>query len=670
MSSRANYRSDIQGLRALAIGLVVLYHAGLPLTGGFIGVDVFFVISGFVITAMLMREWSSSGSIRLGQFYLKRVKRLGPALAVVLIATSLLAVFFLNPSGAAQRATDTAIGASFFVGNVVIGETTGGYFDSSSASNPLLHTWTLAIEEQFYIVFPVALLIALTLGLRWGRKHTALMVTSGASVVSFVLSVLGSAGYTPPIFGGWFLLGFYSPISRAWEFGVGAIIALIAPHLRPLSATVSAWLVGSGLAMILFTAFLIDESLMFPGPWALPPVLGTAIALVGGSSSNRWSNLLSRPIPRFLGNISYSWYLWHWPIIVSSLAIWPQQPAVAIAAALVSLIPATASYFFVENPVRKSALSTRRGIAALIILSVGLPAVLGAALGGFTRAVAADLNLDNRADWPGMLENCNRLPGDGENPSYEVFSEWANSCVWNEEATGPPVYLIGDSNAVHFSAPVIEASAHLDRPAYSITFPGCLPFEQLVSRDACESYTTLITRWLSERALPGTVMISTSDTYTYPGGSLELRSGDSVGPGGEAKAALYGELLSVLVAGLQTAGHDTVLVKAVPSFTRPEPEWDPGLCSAVEFATLQCTRDVPRDAADSLQNPQRLAIDQVARISSSPVVDVRERYCGKHICSPIREDTLAYVDATHLSSDEAQLLTPAFEQALNRLPKS
>ena len=201
-------RLDIQGLRALAVLLVVAFHAGLPLPGGFVGVDVFFVISGFVITAMLRREWETTGRIRFGAFYLRRFKRLAPALAVMVVTTTLASSLFLSPLGPQQDAARTAVGALLTGANLVIAGTTGGYFDAPAELNPLLNTWSLSVEEQFYLAFPALLALGWLLAPRL-RSAPAVLV-GAAAIVSFALADAGTTGVAQS-----WLLGFYSPFTRA-----------------------------------------------------------------------------------------------------------------------------------------------------------------------------------------------------------------------------------------------------------------------------------------------------------------------------------------------------------------------------------------------------------------------------------------------------------------------
>jgi peptidoglycan/LPS O-acetylase OafA/YrhL len=195
-------RADIQGLRAVAVLMVVLFHAGLPVPGGFVGVDVFFVISGFVIAAMLLREADSRGRVSIRRFYWRRFLRLSPALALLVVATMVLTFVLLPPFGEQQNAAQTAIGAALLVANGVIAITTGGYFGASADSNPLLNTWSLSVEEQFYLVFPSLLILGIALSRRVGRQRSvAVLVIAMASIVSFVMALLGSS-YAAPERGG------------------------------------------------------------------------------------------------------------------------------------------------------------------------------------------------------------------------------------------------------------------------------------------------------------------------------------------------------------------------------------------------------------------------------------------------------------------------------------
>ena len=230
-SSAPGRRRDIQGLRAIAVLLVVVFHAELPVPGGFVGVDVFFVISGFVITAMLMREWARYGRVRFGHFYFRRFLRLTPALALIVAVVALASILLQNPFGAQQTTARTGMGAMLLSANYVIGHAAGDYFADNATTNPLLHTWSLSVEEQFYLVFPALLVLAWLL-LRRGRRHGAGHHRHARSPLgSFVLGVAWSFGSTwapglTAYFGGPESFAFYSSLTRAWEFAAGALLAL------------------------------------------------------------------------------------------------------------------------------------------------------------------------------------------------------------------------------------------------------------------------------------------------------------------------------------------------------------------------------------------------------------------------------------------------------------
>ena len=373
-------RLDIQGLRAVAVLLVVAFHAGLPVPGGFVGVDVFFVISGFVITGMIQRELAATGHFSFGRFYLRRFKRLTPALALMVAVTTVMSFCLLSPFGSQQIAAQTGIGAMLLAANFVIAKTTGGYFDAPAESNPLLHTWSLSVEEQFYLLFPAILLLGWVLTERGGRQRARVTVGTVA-LISFGLAMTGAARLTPS-HSDWFL-GFYSPFTRAWEFAVGALLALAAKSgpLRSRWLThVFAWL---GLALLAESAWMINSATPFPGLWTLLPVVGTLLLIAAGMNQNTHPNrALAHPVMVTIGDWSYSIYLWHWPLKVFAVQIWPEDSLAALAAVTLSVLPAAASYRWLEQPLRRLPRMSRPRTLALVAAVVS-PSILIAATLGF-----------------------------------------------------------------------------------------------------------------------------------------------------------------------------------------------------------------------------------------------------------------------------------------------
>src|SRR3954464_9447717 len=317
MAGRAasrEFRPDIEGLRAVAVLAVVLFHAGVPgLPGGFVGVDVFFVISGFLITGMLWREVERTGTVRLARFYGPRARRLLPA-GVLVIAATAAAVAWLLPPLRARTVLGDGVASALYVANYRFAVQGTDYLAADTPPSPFQHYWSLGVEEQFYLLWP-----ALLVGTAWlaGRRSpgarkvvAAVGVLTLVTAGSFVLSLWWTHS-SPP----W---AYFSLPSRAWELGVGGLVALTVPAWRRLPPTVAATAGWAGLAAVLASCCLLDEGTPFPGTAALLPVLGTALLLGAGSRRTSWGPavVLERPPVRRIGRWSYSWYLWHWPVLV------------------------------------------------------------------------------------------------------------------------------------------------------------------------------------------------------------------------------------------------------------------------------------------------------------------------------------------------------------------
>ena len=341
-------RLDVQGLRGLAVLLVVAFHAGLPVSGGFVGVDVFFVISGFVITGLLLRQWSADGRLDLRTFYARRVRRLLPALAIVVCATSIVSLFVQPLNGEQQQTAKTGLGAMLLSANLVIPRLAADYFAGGAADNPLLHTWSLSAEEQFYLAFPSLLLVGLLLGRHLHRRLTGpAIIVAGVSAAS--IAFLLAATYTPTLERmGVFANPFYSSLARAWEFGLGALVSLAADTFDRASTRLLLFFGITGTGAVLASSLLFSSDGRFPGIAVFVPVVGAALILTSGlGRPHALTRALSSRSLVWIGDLSYGWYLWHWPLIVFGRLLAPGAPSVPLLCGGLSLGTAYLSYRFV-----------------------------------------------------------------------------------------------------------------------------------------------------------------------------------------------------------------------------------------------------------------------------------------------------------------------------------
>jgi peptidoglycan/LPS O-acetylase OafA/YrhL len=365
------FRPDIEGLRAIAVGLVLLFHGfGSPVTGGFVGVDIFFVISGFLITSLLLAEQQKKGRISISRFYARRVRRILPASALVVVVTVVASYYFLgfisgNDVAAAAKWT------SVFAANIHFGIVQTDYFGSQMPPSPLQHMWSLGVEEQFYVVWP-GLFLLLVLVVRGARHRNALaaalLLVIGASFWWSVVQTVSNPTWA-----------YFSPLTRAWELALGALVAVLAPTIGRLSAGWPSQLVAlGGLIGIGSSAFLLNPSVPYPGSAVALPVISTALVIAAGCANDRTvvgRALSVRPM-QWIGARSYSLYLWHWPLLIvaaqyvgDDLSRWQSTGLLVLA-----VIASALTYRLVENPVRRAPfLASRTGLS----LAMGAALILG-----------------------------------------------------------------------------------------------------------------------------------------------------------------------------------------------------------------------------------------------------------------------------------------------------
>lgn len=524
----------IQGLRAVAVGLVVATHlTGWP-AGGFIGVDVFFVISGFLITGLLVRERERTGRVSLREFYARRMRRIFPMAVVVLLATVAVALAVFSQKRADATIVD-ALWALVSLENWHLAQQGTDYFHATDAISPVQQYWSLSVEEQFYLVWPVVLIALTALASwrarrRWTRRghapqHHGSQASSSALVWALGLIVATSFTWAVWQSGADPTVAYFSTLTRAWELAVGALLAVLLAQGVPLLPRVRGLLLGAALLVIVWSAWWITPSTSFPGPWAAVPVLATGVALVvGHGASGAAARILASPPFQFVGKISYSLYLWHFPVFVFWFTVVDRTPVSMLAALAAAVGLSVASYYLIEEPVRRSHWLSRRparrqqvpprrsmwsvaglvgrwtvltagAVALLLVAAVGLyprliptPPVKAASLESNGTGTLTGLTIDpatvlrsslldavNATTWPVLREE------DGWEDLRNVLSSdncvdgpaRSTVCTYPTPGATKTAVLIGDSQAHAWSTGVRAA---LSQAGYNVVLrqmPGC-----------------------------------------------------------------------------------------------------------------------------------------------------------------------------------------------------
>jgi peptidoglycan/LPS O-acetylase OafA/YrhL len=630
MDSQLRYRPDIDGLRAVAVLSVVAFHA-FPdyIAGGFVGVDVFFVISGYLITSILVKQHRAA-KFSFGDFYSRRARRILPALCLVLLACLLFGYLALLPDEFANLGRHMAAAAAF-AANLSFWQE-AGYFAPASEFQPLLHLWSLGIEEQFYLVWPLVLAFA------WRRKYNVLQgvlfLTAASFAANLVLTHIDSTA------------AFYFPLSRFWELGLGCALAVVASdpgsvHILPPRLARYSPIVGVGL--IGLSLFIYDHKTPFPGIAAVVPTLGALAVLAGGEDSWFRRRVLASRFMVFIGLISYPLYLWHWPILSfeAILHSGTPQPIYRVAAILLSFLFAVLTYRLLELPIRQG-----RNPSTGLVLAGG-----AAAIGAVAITVVLHHGVPSR--FPPTVSAMHQAPREDESCRESVtLSEEFNYCK-RTSPQRPEIIFLGDSQAQG----VYEGTVSTLGAKHSMMLlarGGCPPGLNVVSapgvyesedrREVCNHTWASFVDFVRKTRPALVVLVGDGSRFFMPLPDDDEDKDES--PGVDSRPEAFRQGLGELVKKLEPFSQ-VAYVLEIPTFDTPPACF----LRPVKLPGSQCSKSISRPRLVASRTAYEQSVGEIR--SHSPnmlVVDPIPSLCGANSCSQTSHGgQVLYSDTMHLS---------------------
>lgn len=645
-SNAPKYRPDIDGLRAVAVLAVVGYHA-FPsfFLGGFIGVDVFFVISGFLITRII-QGGLDAGRFSVWDFYDRRIRRIFPALIVVLASVLVAGSMLLMPTEFKELGLHVVGGAGFFSNLLLWSET--GYFDTAAETKPLLHLWSLGIEEQFYLLWPLVLWAVHKLKIPPARAIVVL------GIASFGFSLYALKTSQPA--------AFFSPQTRAWELLAGALLAVTGYRRGPFGTLLL------GALAIFFAAAFSPRHLDFPGAWALVPVVGAALVISGGPEAVFNRRVLAHPALVWVGTISFPLYLWHWPLL-SFARIWSNEtPSLALTLAAVALafLLAWATFRFIERPIRFGSLTRRRGLTAGALTAAVL---FSGSAGVWTYLIDGT----NARDLPPEIARLERLAGvrvdrpDCINvPTGPIDAPW--TCTLGDNGGKSEVFFAGDSHA-HALLPAMDRlGSKLGLRVTAALASGCPPILGVQSgRGAtsdvdCRVLNERVFAYVKANKVKTIVMASRWSYYTNPlltEEGMNLVSADGRKPDLEYSRRSFEAGFAQTIDRYRREGVQVYLL-----LDNPNQRTDP----------LRALRQAGRDAsrinywslpASAHTQEQRWSRTVMTRLADrhAKIISFDDLLCDQAMCRLADPEAFLYADRDHLSIYGASVVYPRIEAA-------
>ncbi len=702
------FRPDIEGLRAVAVTAVVLFHAAVPgIRGGYVGVDVFFVISGFLITGLLWREVSSTGSVRLRSFYGARARRLLPASAAVGVVTMVASILLLPPLRVPTVLYD-GVASALYVGNYWFIIDNINYFSDLLTPSPFLHYWSLGVEEQFYLLWA-----PLILGTAWlirrfrrnraraigGSRRPYLVVLGLITVVSFALSLVIT--YVVPA------AAFFSLATRAWQLAAGGLVALTVLHWQRLSARTASITGWAGLGMIAIGCVWFTSTTPFPGTAALLPTLGAVLVIGAGCAAptQGCGQFLSTSPMRAVGRISYSWYLWHWPVLVLAPALVGHALNLGerIVAALFAAGLAWLTLRYLENPLRftpkiKNSAWRSLGLGALataiaVFVGLGLLKVVPTPVGNGAPAPAITLNgasvpsgssaaaydaavrqtfaqiqplltaaVTSTAAVPSNLAPpLDNLSAEQQDYTYQgclrtPYESGQPECVMGDTTSSNTVALIGDSHAAMWTPAFQQIAAQRHWRLQMMAKEACAvvdarargAFGNLVEDlQHCQHWRDeIVARLAAER--PQLVVVSMWRGYGI----------DETMSGFRAYDAAWLDGLTELVRQLRSTGAQVLVLGPVPS-----PHANVPICVSGHLDNAAACSLSRSSAVDT----SGIAAEAAATSAGGgQYADLSDLFCTAERCPVIVGNTLVYLDVSHLTLQYSRVLTPAIAALADR----
>lgn len=655
------YRPDIDGLRAVAVLSIVFFHIGIKhFSGGYVGVDIFFVISGYLITSIIIRELAA-GEFSIASFYERRVRRILPALTVTLVATMLVGLVLLSPAQLEDLGRSAAA-TSVFSSNIFF-FLSSGYFDGSSELKPLLHTWSLAVEEQYYILFPFLLIF---IAKRGGGKFGIWLVSLGViSLLACIVWTRVDAAAT-----------FYLFPFRAWELLIGSVLALqMIPRTSGRVARNALSL--AGMSMMLWSVFVYTPDTPFPGVAAALPTIGTALVIHAGAGGATFVNrMLSAKAMVFFGLISYSLYLWHWPVVVFAkqylINEWTDFETGVILAFIIAL--STLSWRLVETPFRNRRLFAPREKMFTLVAAVSV-VVVGASLSmvfmdGYpardTTAAMSDIMILD----PGWQhwKDCEEA-GEKDTATPELCS------IGDEDV--PPAFLFwGDSHALSMASAVNLSANRQEKGGLLATRTACPPLLSIdrAGENSCHEFNQSIIRFLADRPDIKTVILAARWAFSINGTRYKNESGRSItlqdvtssDMSDAGNSILFERGLRRTVEALARLGKNIVLVTQVPEIGHDVP--------SASYSARLTGRDVNTMIAPSIgEYRERTAgisvvFDKLRAERPITIVDPAAVLCDAQRCRVVLDGTPLYRDDDHLSLRGCVLVSTLFDNVLAGSP--